>query len=176
MKNTMHKSSQQLSSVSLQKLILHHLFPLLQDVSHTRSLSPLTNSVHSTLFQEALVNFHFSAHLSFPLLSSQTSSRLPSTSEMYPFQLSRSKFPKRILFLLIKNSNEAVASLKLLWGSKFGCKPTWVNVSTGHLVAKNPASWEAGILGPRSKRSDLPLLPPPPHQLNFLFKVFPFLL
>lgn len=147
MKNTMHKSNQQLSSVPLQKLILHHLFPLLQDVSHTRSLSPLTNSVHPTLFQEAPVNFHFSAHLSLPPLSAQIPSNLLSTSEMYVFQISRSKFPKRILFLLMENSNKAAARFKLLWGPKFGCRSTWVNVSRGHPVAKNPnflGGWHLG--------------------------------
>lgn len=140
-----------------KKLILHHLFPLLQDVSHTRPLSPLTNSG----------TFHTGSGGSneFPSLCTpvthnppcnpaQATSSLPSTSEMYVFQMSRSKFPKRTLFLLMKNSTKAAARYRLLWGPRFGCRPTWVNGSTGHLVAKNQVSWEAGILGPRSKCSD----------------------
>lgn len=125
MRNTMHKSTQQLSSTLWHRgrpykeqffTISFHYCSLLATPDH--SVLWLIRA-HSTLFQEVPVNFHLSAHLSPPPPLPYTISSLPSTAEMYVFQIPRSRSLKRILFLLVKNSAEAAAGFKLLQ-TRFG--------------------------------------------------------
>lgn len=154
MKNRVHQSNQQHGSVPPQKINSSSSLSIIAECQPHQITQSFDQFWYIQLFQEAPVNFHYSVHLShhhhhhYPPTTAQTISSLPLTSEIYVFQMSRSKSPKTTPVLLMKNSTKMLLpGLDYCWALSLGA------TRLGQCQYKTPSSQEPKFLRRLASRS-----------------------